>query len=635
MTSTSKPIQPKGNPKTSRRHWWLAAFLLLLGLWLIFKDRDGDSDKDRLLIQQVVGSEELILELTPRLDQLSRGMMNLHLPQDDLSEPIFSDVLRVRDLAGAAKGETASGLFNQLSFPIEKNLEATASGKPSLWRALLDQISYFEHTSFRFVRGEFLEGGFHEFHGDVIFKGLGRTTDGMWLGLSGKIGLDWRLDSDGWRITIFDTKKLEATAGERRLFSESLDAALPNSTDRLRARRSIHQEETVKYYQSMKTLARSYDFSPTAMNQKPAVTVGDVDGDGFDDIYVMVRLGKNLLLRNRGDGTFEERADQFDIAVEGNTTCSLFADFDNDGDQDLLLGRALERCVYFENTGAWFQMVEQPIELPSLAVSMAAADYNGDGLLDVYVATYRPGDIGTGLGIESGGSGKTWPERFLSKEEAEEFRRRFDHSRSGAVPHRGFLNQIGPPNRLLMNIGGGKFEPAPETDSLALWTNSLQASWGDYDNDGDADLYIANDWAPDNLFRNDGEKGFHDVTTVAGTDVFGFAMGASWGDYDNDGKQDLYVSNMYSKAGRRIMAQVGGLDSKMLISAEGNYLYRQGADGRFEHVSGLEKPKLLVADSGWSWGGQFADFDNDTDLDIYALSGYFTAPEAVASKVDL
>ena len=64
-------------------------------------------------------------------------------------------------------------------------------------------------------------------------------------------------------------------------------------------------------------------------------------------------------------------------------------------------------------------------------------------------------------------------------------------------------------------------------------------------------------------------------------------------------------------------------------------LYRHLGDGRFQQVSGLEKPSLLVAEAGWSWGGQLVDFDNDTDLDIYAMSGYFTAPAEVASDMDL
>ena len=100
-------------------------------------------------------------------------------------------------------------------------------------------------------------------------------------------------------------------------------------------------------------------------------------------------------------------------------------------------------------------------------------------------------------------------------------------------------------------------------------------------------------------------------------------------------KQDLYVSNMYSKAGRRIMSRLDSLEHDFKISADGNVLYRHLEGGRFDRVSGLKPPALTVAKAGWSWGGQFADFDNDTALDIYALSGYFTAPEEVASDLDL
>ena len=113
-------------------------------------------------------------------------------------------------------------------------------------------------------------------------------------------------------------------------------------------------------------------------------------------------------------------------------------------------------------------------------------------------------------------------------------------------------------------------------------------------------------------------------------------MGASWGDYDNDGSQDLYVSNMFSKAGQRITSRVAKeINNNYIQSAAGNYLYRQSAPGKFDLVSGLEKPKLQVANGGWSWGGQFADFNNDGFLDIYTLSGYFTAPPGLASEVDL
>ena len=428
---------------------------------------------------------------------------------------------------------------------------------------------------------------------------------------------------------------MKVQVGQGLFFSEVLDQALPDPMDLALARHSIHEEELVKYYRSEKTRARSYDFSPISMSQKPAVSVVDVDQDGFDDLYVMVRMGRNLLLRNRGDGTFEEMALDKELGVKGNSTCGLFADFDNDGDPDLLLGRSLENSAYFENNGSWFEEVKQEVDLPALTVSMSAADFNGDGLLDVYVSTYRLGSLGSGTqGLGEVDPAGKWPERFLVEEDAAEFRKRYrdETSRTKKV---NFLDQVGPPNVLLINQGGGKFRPAPKDHVLHLWKNSLQATWSDIDEDGDPDLYIANDFAMDQLFRNDGAGGFTDITKEAGIDTYGFAMGASFGDYDQDGRQDLYVTNMFSKAGRRILSKFEGINPDYLKSVNGNVLYQQRGEGRFSVVSALEPPGLLVAEAGWSWGGQFGDFDNDGDLDLYAMSGYFTAPAELASEVDL
>jgi hypothetical protein len=270
---------------------------------------------------------------------------------------------------------------------------------------------------------------------------------------------------------------------------------------------------------------------------------------------------------------------------------------------------------------------------------MSAADYNGDGLLDFYLLTYRPATIKDSTAPSGGVAGEdtAWPEQFFEPAMAAEYRRRYNEANANTDPNfPNLLNQIGPQNYLYVNRGNGKFEVAPENEQLGIWRNSLQATWSDFDDDGDPDVYIANDWARDNFFRNDGAAGFVDITEAAGTTAYGFAMGASFGDYDNDGKQDLYVSNMYSKAGQRITARVKGeLNATYIESAAGNYLYRQGDGGQFELVSGFDKPKLQVANGGWGWGGQFADFDNDGFLDIYALAGYFTAPPELASEVDL
>ena len=120
-----------------------------------------------------------------------------------------------------------------------------------------------------------------------------------------------------------------------------------------------------------------------------------------------------------------------------------------------------------------------------------------------------------------------------------------------------------------------------------------------------------------------------------GLNFYGFSMGATWGDYDNDGREDLYVSNMYSEPGRRMTTQIPGLDKMFLECAQGNYLYHQEPNGKFKQVAGLGPPAMAVMRAEWSWGGCFADFDNDGFLDLYVLSGYFTAPKEVSSDLDL
>ena len=143
----------------------------------------------------------------------------------------------------------------------------------------------------------------------------------------------------------------------------------------------------------------------------------------------------------------------------------------------------------------------------------------------------------------------------------------------------------------------------------------------------------ANDFAPDQLLRNDGAEGFRDITREAGIVALNFGMGVTWGDYDNDQRMDLYVSNMYSKAGTRITSQIEGLDPRFADLARGNYLYRNTPSG-LQLVSG-NAPALEVAKAGWSWGGQFTDVDNDGSLDIYVSSGYYSVPAEYETTVDL
>jgi hypothetical protein len=252
---------------------------------------------------------------------------------------------------------------------------------------------------------------------------------------------------------------------------------------------------------------------------------------------------------------------------------------------------------------------------------ISITDVNRDGLLDVYLSNYPP------LRADD-----SWGNIFLSEQELAEVMKRQSDS------HR-FVNLAGSANVLLMNRGGGRLERVPYDDALSQWRRSFQAAWSDFDNDGDDDCYVCNDFAPDAMLRNDTPKGaeqpvFTDITDQLTADgALGFGMGVSWGDYDRDGDLDLYVSNMYSKAGKRIMKQLDSVDARLQAAAAGNFLF-ENQGGRFHQRAGSDTGQMHVNQVGWSYGGQWADFDNDGDLDLYVPSGYYTAPPEIDSNVD-
>jgi hypothetical protein len=372
-----------------------------------------------------------------------------------------------------------------------------------------------------------------------------------------------------------------------------------------------------------------------AWDRHPGLAVVDLDRDGFDDLYVMARWGPNQFLRNRGDGTFEEIAAQLEIDISNHSSSAIFADFDNDGDADLFLGRTLERSRYFENEDGLFRDRSASAlqeGLPYLASSVSAVDYDADGLLDIYVSTYgndvynaitkkvKPATYGVDALLNA-----DFP--FLPKGDLLALWKLMR-----APEWDGFVNMPGPRNVLLHNVGGGRFEWIKDTP-LDVWRHTFQTSWSDFDDDGDLDAYLANDFAPDALIRNEGGGQFSDASSEVLTGEIGLAMGVSWGDYDRDGRQDVYVTNMYSKAGSRITASLDQLEENFSEAAAGSYLFRNEG-GRFTRVSGHGPDELQVAKAGWGWGSVFADIDNDGFLDLHALSGFYTAPKSVTASAD-
>ena len=604
--------------------------------------KGGGSGDDAAMISALVTAEETTLKLNPKMSALSKSLLNLRLPGPG-TETVFAPSVSVSDVGPAPAITTlGAGMVEARTWPVVRGTKTVAT--VDLWRPLLDAVSWFEHAKVFIIHGQHPEDDPFRYVAKGGFEALAKMRSGEWRSLRGQTELSWqRAKATGgepapdWRITGWKTEAMEYSASPKRLFVEALDTALRPPQDVAKLRRSLHYEATVKFYRGgMKSPPHPY-FAPISVNQKEGIAVADIDGDGFDDIYITVRIGTNMLLHNNGDGTFTEQAALYGLALPGHTTCALFADFDNDGDLDLILGRSLLRTAYLENRGGKFFQYASPKHFPMAVISMSAADYNRDGLLDVYLCTYRPGSPASASSaggisqVEAGGF--DWPDEFLSPEQAREYRRRVAENRQrvgGTV-----LDQVGPPNVLLVNRGGGRFEVAPESSTVGLWRNSLQATWCDFNEDGWPDLYVPNDWGLNVLFRNDGPAGFKDVTSEMGLTTYGFSMGASWGDYDNDGRDDLYVSNMYSEPGRRMTTQIPGLDKMFIECAQGNFLYHQMPNGKFKQVAGLEPPAMTVMKAEWSWGGCFTDFDNDSFLDLYVLSGYFTAPKELSSDLDL
>lgn len=316
------------------------------------------------------------------------------------------------------------------------------------------------------------------------------------------------------------------------------------------------------------------------------LAVGDLNGDGLDDVYVCRPATlPNRLLIQQPDGTVIDRAAEAGLDWLDDSTACLIADFDNDGDQDLAV--SIQRTVvFFANDGAGKFTQSDAVYVDQQLKSLSAADADNDGDLDVYVCAY-------GLQVP--------------------------------VPFHDADN--GDPNMFLQNQGSLRFKDA--TGSVGLDMNntrfSFAASWEDYDEDGDADLYVANDFGRNNLYENRGGK-FVDVAAEKGVEDIAGGMSVDWGDANNDGHLDLYVGNMFSSAGSRITSQrdfrtdaADEVRAQYRRHSRGNTLF-QNVGGKFEDIS----VAAGVTMGRWAWSSNFVDFNNDGREDIFVANGYIT-----------
>jgi len=324
--------------------------------------------------------------------------------------------------------------------------------------------------------------------------------------------------------------------------------------------------------------------------------LGDVDGDRIDDLFVCQPGGlPNLLFVRRPDGTTDEVGRAWGVDGLDASRAALLVDLDGDGDRDLALtlGSDLVCC---ENVGGRFE--ERWSETVGVSTSLAAGDVDQDGALDVYVCGY------------------------VNPYADETSPRPYHDARNGA-PNRLFRNRIAA-------VDGERWHFIDATAALGLDAGndrfSFAATFEDVDEDGDLDLYVANDFGRNNLYRNDGGT-FRDVAGALGVEDQAAGMGVSFGDANADGRLDLYVSNMESSAGRRVVYQRRFRERQEEVGvfarhARGNTLFLAdaGEDLGFRDAG----PALGARRARWAWGGLFCELDNDGRPDLVVPNGFVT-----------
>jgi tetratricopeptide (TPR) repeat protein len=328
------------------------------------------------------------------------------------------------------------------------------------------------------------------------------------------------------------------------------------------------------------------------------IAVGDIDGDGVDEVFVCQPGGlPNRLFKFR-EGRFEDITHQWGLPLLDDTSAALFLDLRNSGRQDLVVLRSLGPLLYV-NKGDRFELQQDAFHFATSPkggfTGIAAADYDRDGKLDLYLCTY--------VYFQSEAQ-YTYP-----------------------VPYHDAQN--GPPNFLLRNRlnqdGSGFFEDVTAESGVNENSNrfSFAPAWCDTNGDGWPDLYVANDFGRNNFYRNKQGR-FSDEAANAGIEDMGPGMSASWFDYNGDGLPDLYVANMWSASGQRIVhspkflpAQGEGMAEAYRRHTKGNSLYRNRGDGTFEETS----EKQRVAMGRWAWSSVGYDFDNDGSPEILIGSG--------------
>jgi len=342
-------------------------------------------------------------------------------------------------------------------------------------------------------------------------------------------------------------------------------------------------------HQSPKLDPKLDPIMPEVASMGASVSIVDFDRDGWPDIYVTNSAigSKNALYRNMHDGTFKDVAGELGIADvnqpgTGVSTGAGWGAYDNDGYEDLFLIKWGRPELFHNDQGHGFTRVTEQAGLPPWINANTAIwfDYDGDGLLDLFVGGYYSEDIDLWHLTTT----RIMPDSF-------------EYAKNGGRKY------------LFHNLGNGKFEEVSSKVGINSRRWALAAAAADLRGSGHPDLFVANDYGVSELYFNDGNR-FHEVGEQTGV---GFApksgMNAAFGDILNQGRYAVYVSNIS--------------EDGILIQGNNLWVPKEGTAGDTIKYQNLARD-FGVELGGWSFGAQFGDLNNDGALDLYLANGYIS-----------
>ncbi len=402
----------------------------------------------------------------------------------------------------------------------------------------------------------------------------------------------WKQKWEGGRLQAFSAVEEHVASADESYFLDVTAAAFENV-------KSFHEQlyRGVPYWRARLDPATGIDIYGSN-----GVAAGDIDGDGVDEIYVCQPGGlPNRLYKFAADGTLSDITEASGVGILDDTSAALFLDLRNVGRQDLVVLRS-DGPLLFINEGKQFALRTDAFRFASSAAGaftgMAAADFDRDGKLDLYLCCY-----------------------VYFRSEAQY---------TYAVPYHDAQN--GPPNFLFRNAlnadGTGYFSDCTAETGINENNNrfSFAPAWCDFNDDGWPDLYVANDFGRKNLYVNKQGR-FHDAAEESGVEDVGPGMSACWFDYDRDGKADLYVANMWTAAGQRVVQDKNFLpghgraeEQAYERHTKGNSLFRNRGDGTFEETTLPQHAEF----GRWAWSSGGHDLDNDGEPEIFVTCGMLT-----------